>query len=293
MLTKIVALHYSNKVPTEKLQELELFAETIGATIDIPFFKEMPEFLDINIFIENTPHIDQKALEKELKRITGLKKALEPVYENDWQQDCINSFPPIEIGSYFIHSFDETCDDKEKICLKIPAQMAFGTGEHATTKGCLELYEKLKEDGFRFENILDMGCGSSILAMAAYKKDKSNILAVDNDEPSIRISTNNLLVNNIREGITLLHGDGFEDEQVQETGPYDLIFANILKNPLLAMADDLVESLDEEGIAILSGFKEGSQTEEIISKYVDELGLVLIEEFTEDGWSTLALKKVC
>lgn len=291
MSEKIVAWHYNNLVDSEEINDLELFAENIGATFDIPFFKQMPKQIEVNIFVENTDFFNKELIEKELEKITKIKKELRAVYEHDWQKDCISDFPPIEIGSFFIHSFEENPKEKSKISLKIPAQMAFGTGEHSTTKGCLILYENLKNKGSSFKNVLDMGCGSSILAMAVYKKEQSNILAVDYDKTSIEVSEKNLIVNNIKDGISLLLGDGFIEKQVQDKVPYDLIFANIFKNPLIEMSEDLVKSLQKGGIAILSGFKEEKQSQEIIQRYVNELGLELIDEFYEDSWAALALRK--
>ena len=102
---------------------------------------------------------------------------LEEVYEENWQEKAREGFPPIVTEKFFIHSFDEQPTD-DKISLKVPANMAFGNGEHPTTAGCLKLYEKLADD-YNFQNGLDMGCGTAILAMAAAKLKGTKFLGVD------------------------------------------------------------------------------------------------------------------
>lgn len=293
MSKKIVAWHIKQVINIEKLEDLELFAESIEATVDVPFSPEPVEEIEVSIFVENGENLDIDVLKEELEKITDVTPEIIPVHDQDWQESSVNSFPPIEIGQFFIHSFDEECEDDSKISLKIPAQMAFGTGEHSTTKGCLVLYQNLKNDDIDFNNILDMGCGSAILAMAASKIDvDADILGVDIDETSIDIAKENLKVNNIDSNLELMTGDGFEDEIVQSKVPYDLIFANILKNPLLDMAEDIYNAVAENGFVILSGFKEEGQRDEIVNKYVNELGLEWVDSFVEDSWSAITLVKV-
>lgn len=299
-MTNIVAWQYTNKVKQDKIAQFELFAEMLDATFNTDAFDTMEQaetdFLDttdenveISIFFENDEFFNKQVVEQELSKIAGEHIELRAIGEHDWQAESIQSFPPIEIGRFYIHSFDEQAAE-DKVCLKIPARMAFGTGEHATTKGCLALYDELANNQ-TFKNGLDMGCGSAILAMAAYKADNTKFLGVDIDELSVEIANENMLENNITNGMTIIHGDGFNDALVKQTGPYDIIFANILKNPLLFMAKDLTETLAQGGYAILSGFKQEEQKDEILAKYVDELGLTLISEFNEGGWSAVCLKK--
>ena len=292
MTKKVVAWQYKNTVEASKVSQFELFAEMVDATFNQSYedFVEQQTQTQIDIFFEEDDFFNKDAVQAELAKIADQTVELTPVYESDWQADCLNSFQPIEIGRFYIHSFDEEAP-ADKVSLKIPAKMAFGTGEHATTKGCLALYDKLATSGLAFKNGLDMGCGSAILAMGATKADNVKFLGVDIDLLSVDIANENLFENGVKENIEVIHGDGFNDPKVTRFGPYDIIFANILKNPLLDMAQDLVDTLDKDGYAILSGFKEIEQKDEIIAKYVDELGLTLVDEFNEDTWSALCLKK--
>ncbi len=299
-MTNTVAWQYTNTVKQEKIAQFELFAEMLDATFntsafdgmeqtETDFLDETTEDVEISIFFENDEFFNKQAVEEELEKIAGVKVELTSIGEHDWQEESVQSFPPIEIGRFYIHSFDEQAE-ADKVCLKIPARMAFGTGEHATTKGCLALYDELTKEN-NFKNGLDMGCGSAILAMAAYKADETKFLGVDIDELSVEIANENMLENSITDGMKIIHGDGFNDKLVSQTGPYDIIFANILKNPLLAMSADLVATMQEGGYAILSGFKEEGQKAEILAKYVDELGLTAVSEFNEGGWSAVCFKK--
>lgn len=291
MTKAIVAWQYKNEITQDKINQFEFFAEMVEATFDISHSEDgMAEKVEVNIFFEQDEFLNKDALEAELAKIAGNEVSLTPIYENDWHEDCINSFPAIEVGRFYIHSFDEEAP-ADKISLKIPAKMAFGTGEHATTKGCLSLYDSLVTKGLSFKNGLDMGCGSAILAMAATKSDNVKFLGVDIDLLSVDIANENLLCNDITKNIDIIHGDGFNDPKVTKNGLYDIVFANILKNPLLDMSQDLVDTLEEGGYAILSGFKEIEQKDEILAKYVNELGLTLVDEFNQDSWSAVCLKK--
>ena len=298
MTKQIVAWQYTNTISQDKIEQLELFAEMLEATFDISAnddsqaieFLNIEDEMKISIFFEQDEFFNKQAVEAELLKVTGDNIELTPIYEHDWEAECVSSFPALQIARFYIHSFDEQAPEG-LIDLKIPAKMAFGTGEHATTKGCLALYDNLIEQGYKFKNGLDMGCGSAILAMCAHKADSTKFLGVDIDEPSVQIANDNLKENEIEGEIEIMHGDGFNDSKVKTQAPYDIIFANILKNPLLAMAEDLVSTLDNGGIAILSGFKEVDQKDEILAKYVNQLGLTLVNEFNEDSWSAVALKK--
>ena len=212
---------------------------------------------------------------------------LTAVKDEDWQEKMRREFPPLEVAGFFIHTFDEEVP-KGLVELKIPAGMAFGTGEHPTTAGCLTLYTNLTQER-QFENALDMGCGSAILAMAAAKKHGLHSIAVDIDEPSVDVAIENCEFNNVLNFVKCAYSDGFGSDIVQSKAPYDLVFANILANPLIEMSDDLVNAMDKNGVAILSGFLT-TQKEDVIKSYVSK-GLTLVDEITIGDWVAAALKK--
>lgn len=212
---------------------------------------------------------------------------LESVYAEDYEAKMKYEFPPLEIGSFFIHTFDEEVP-AGKVGLHVPAGMAFGTGEHPTTAGCLELYEKITTTR-TFKKGLDMGCGSAILAMAVAKKDAIPFLAVDIDEPSIIVARENVDFNQTSDLVNCVAGDGFKTTDVQEKMPFDLIFANILAAPLISMASDLASSLEKGGIAILSGYLE-EQKDKVHAAY-EALGLECVASTSNGTWVAGAFQK--
>lgn len=209
-----------------------------------------------------------------------------PVQNENWQEKANAEFPPLHVGSFFIHTFNET-PPAGAIDLKIPAGMAFGTGEHPTTSGCLQLFERLVEKRI-FRNGLDMGCGSAILAIAAAKKCAVPMLAVDIDEPSVVVAAENVEANHAP-NVRCVYGDGFATPAVQQGQPFDLVFANILMQPLIDMAEALCATLETGGVAVLSGFL--TEQRPAVEHAYTRLGLRLLHDVTENGWVALALQK--
>ena len=215
---------------------------------------------------------------------------IEPVYEQDWKKNMQTEFKSLEIGSFFIHHYNEV-SPKDLISLHVPAGQAFGTGEHPTTAACLTMYEEImaKRNGKKFINGLDMGCGSAILAMAVAKKDSTSFIGIDIDEPSIITANENVEDNQLTDYVKCYVGDGFKAQEAINNAPYGLIFANILANPVIEMASNLTSSLENNGIAILSGFLEEQQND-VVKAYTD-CGLKVITDCKIGEWMSVALAK--
>lgn len=278
-------------VPDTALHLFEDMVLSLATATDIG--KVTPETEDWTVTAFFDPRLsdeDVQSCMKEAAESCGLSSSelgITIVSDEDWQSKMRTDFPPLEAGDFFIHSFNEATPEG-KYALHIPAGMAFGTGEHATTYGCLVLYSKLTEE-VTFKNGLDMGCGSGILALAAAKKQKTPFLAVDIDAPSIDICNENIMNNDDGHHVTALVGNGFNTAEVTRKAPYDLIFANILASPLLEMADGLVNTLEKEGVAILSGFL--THQEDAIMKAYNALGLKVIGREQREEWVALAMQK--
>lgn len=212
----------------------------------------------------------------------------------NWLEQVYQKFQPFSVGPFFIHgSHYEGAVPDERIGLLIDAVTAFGSGDHGTTKGCLQAMLELKGTGFCPWNVLDMGTGSGILAIGAYKLWHTPVTAVDIEEESIRVARKYRELNQVpkgaKGGIFVHVGDGFADDLVIERGPYDLIIANILAGPLVEMAEDTLAVLDEQGRVILSGMLT-EQAEEVAAAYT-ALGLTLKARIDIGKWSTLVLKQ--
>ena len=215
------------------------------------------------------------------------------VPERDWLSYSYKQFPPFSTGPFFIHGshYQDTVPDQQ-IGLQIDAATAFGSGEHGTTKGCLEAMVDLKNQGACPWNVLDMGTGSGILAIAAWKLWKTPVLAIDNDPEAVRVAEHHREINKVPQGATDMIcacGDGFKTPMVKQRKPFDLIIANILPGPLKDMAGDLFDAADENGAIILSGIL-NEQVKDVLSVY-EALGLEHRKTLEIGEWSTLTLRK--
>ena len=210
--------------------------------------------------------------------------------ETDWVAHVRRELAPVEAGRFFVygaHDADKVPADCEP--LLIEAAMAFGTGHHGTTLGCLKALDKLVEQGFHAKNCIDVGCGTAVLAMAAARIWPENVRASDIDQQAVDVAEANVKANNLEGRVTCLEAAGFAHDDIEAAAPYDLVFANILMAPLIGLAPDMAEFLAPDGYAILSGIL-NEQADDVIRVY-EENGIKLIsrDEITE--WTTLILQK--
>lgn len=223
--------------------------------------------------------------------LTANDWAIDPLPDIDWLAHSYQQFPPFSVEPFFIYgSHYEGKVPAEQIGLQIDAATAFGSGEHATTKGCLLAMLELKAQGVCPWNVLDMGTGSGILAIAAWKLWKTPILAIDHDEESVRVTERHRVSNKVPDGapnLTSAHGDGFACEVAQNKKPYEVVIANILAGPLKEMAPDLKSVVDENGYVILSGILK-EQATDVLTAYKAH-GLTLQKTYEIGEWSTLLL----
>ena len=211
----------------------------------------------------------------------------------NWLEESYQGFIPFSIGQFFIHGNDYEGEvPEELIALQLDAATAFGSGEHETTKGCMQAMLDLKAKSVCPRNILDMGTGSGILAMIAWKLWGCPILGVDNQAESIRVTKLHAELNGINIGGACLStavGDGFNTPLVSKNKPYKLILANILAGPVIEMAPSLVDVLDDNGYCVLSGMI-NPQSNLVLSAYEGE-GLTYRTRYDIGEWTTLVLQK--
>lgn len=227
-----------------------------------------------------------------LSRSQGIAEpalTIEQIPPIDWLAATYEAFPPIRIGRFHIHgSHDRTRVPTGAIGLCVDAATAFGTGEHETTAGCLTALQRLAKRR-RVRNVLDMGCGSGILAFAAARLWRAPVLAIDVDPEAVRVARINARANEVGRWVTARSGDGYADRHVAAGGPYDLIIANILARPLAAMAKDLAANLAFGGTAVLAGLLTGQQAQVLAAHRAQ--GLELVERLPVGDWPTLVLRK--
>jgi ribosomal protein L11 methyltransferase len=208
--------------------------------------------------------------------------------ETDWVAHVKRELAPVEAGRFFVygsHDADKVPADKHP--LLIEAAMAFGTGHHGTTLGCLLALDALEEQGFAPENVADIGCGTAVLAMAAAALWPARVIASDIDAQAVDVARVNLASNKMEHRVDLAEAAGFDHADL--AGPFDLIFANILKGPLIALAPDLSARLQPSGYAILSGIL-NEQADEVAQVYLQN-GNSLARRQEIGEWTTLTLQK--
>ena len=210
------------------------------------------------------------------------------VPDQDWVAKVRRELPPVEAGRFFVYgSHDAALLPEGRIGLLIEAAMAFGTGHHGTTLGCLRAYDRLLNDAQRFDNVLDLGCGTAVLAMSAARMGAASVLASDIDPVAVEVALANVKANGLEGRVGCVESIGFDSPVVQAGAPFDLIFANILKGPLIELAPDMAAHLASGGLAILSGLLI-EQADEIVEVYQAQgFDLQTREDLGE--WSALTL----
>ena len=259
---------------------------------------DFPGALIVEAFFEVEP--ERTLLDSVLDRIEqGLSAQAAIIYHTsrDWLAENRADFPALAIGRFWIYgSHIDEARPAASLPLLVDAALAFGSGTHPTTAGCLmalELIAMKQKPGYGSptRRILDMGCGSAILAMAARRLYPSAyVMASDIDGPSVKTAADNRRLNQFAPaGFEAVEATGFRHPLIQKRAPYQLVFANILAPPLKAMAGDLSRSLAPSGHAILSGLL-SHQANSVIARYRSH-GLMLVQKLEIDGWTTLILKK--
>jgi ribosomal protein L11 methyltransferase len=232
---------------------------------------------------------DAAAVRAVLKPFKGVKPAIAPVPQKDWVAESQKGLQPIAVGPFFIHgAHDRDKRPRAKIALEIEAGMAFGTGRHETTMGCLKALLRLQKT-HRFRRALDVGTGTGILAFAAWHLFGRPVLAGDNDRDAIRVARENAALNGLKKAVKVISSDGYKAKAVRDGAPYDLVIANILANPLIVLAPDLAKVLARNGRAVLSGLLQ-TQEKDVLAAH-RAVGLVLDFRIRLGDWSVLVLKR--
>ena len=210
------------------------------------------------------------------------------VPDQDWVAKVRRELPPVEAGRFFVYgSHDAEHLPADRIGLLIEAAMAFGTGHHGTTLGCLRAFDRLLDQNYIFNNVLDLGCGTAVLAMAAARASSINVIASDIDSIAVEVANANIVANDLINRVTCIESIGFNAQDLSNSAPFDLIFANILKGPLIDLAPEIARNLKTGGIVVLSGILI-EQAAEILGIY-EAQGISLLEREDIGEWVALTL----
>jgi ribosomal protein L11 methyltransferase len=169
--------------------------------------------------------------------------------------------------------------------------MAFGTGHHATTRGCMRLMERLARRGWHPRRVADVGCGTGVLAMAAARRWRAPVLAGDVEGIAVATARENARANGLAPWIRVVQAPGLRHPAFRHAAPFDLVLANILAGPLKRLAPQIAAALAPGGMAILAGLL-AAQAPGVAAVFSGH-GLTVVDSAREEGWTSLALRRRC
>ena len=276
--------------------------EAIGAMDDLPGFGEHPPVLVadepdetkpddwlIHAYFDHHPTLDDIAL---LATMGSGAPVLEQLAEADWVTMSQAGLQPIRAGRFTVHT-PMFPPDPDRVNFEIDAGLAFGTGQHATTSGCLAALDFLAANGCKFTNVADIGTGTGLLAFAALALwPEAKCIATDMDSQAINVARENAAINQVPLGmgageLLLLAADGMASPMLSARAPFDLIVANILAGPLIELAADFAHALAPGGTVMLAGLLD-TQADAVIAAY-EELGVKLADRGSGE-WPVLVLR---
>jgi ribosomal protein L11 methyltransferase len=211
------------------------------------------------------------------------------VAERDWVASSLAGLKPVDAGRFLVHgAHDRDKAARARIAIEIEAALAFGTGHHGTTRGCLIAFDRLIR-ARRPRRVLDVGTGTGVLAIAAALMFHRRVVATDIDNVAVLVARDNARFNRIAPLFHAIHAPGVSAHDIRRHAPYDLIFANILLPPLKLMAKPMMRLVAPHGRVILSGLLP-EHANAAISAYRAQ-GLILERRFVLDGWAILTLRR--
>lgn len=249
---------------------------------------DRPDDWLIHAYFERRPSSEDLAL---IRAMGNGEPRIEELGEADWVTMSQAGLEPIRAGRFFVHT-PTFPPAQDAINFEIDAGLAFGTGQHATTKGCLETLDRLCDEGARFTNIADIGTGTGLLAFAALALwPNARAIATDIDPIAIQVTRDNAAINRIELGhgageLLLSIADGMDDPLIEARAPFDLLIANILAGPLIDLAPAFAAATAPGGTILLAGLLD-AQAESVIGAY-QKAGCRPLDRGTGD-WPVLRL----
>ena len=288
MPTWTALTHVSGRAAADALSELceDLVPEPVGTGIFE--IEDGSDRWEVGVYFTEAP--DEIALALLAAAWGAQPFVVSELPEVDWVAHVRRELTPVEAGRFFVHGghdADKVPEGAE--ALLIEAAMAFGTGHHGTTKGCLEALDRLATQGWQPRRIADIGCGTAVLAMAAARIWPGTVLASDIDPVAVDVAAANVIANGLDGRVVCIEAVGFDHPMLDDAAPFDLVLANILKQPLIGLAPDMSRHVAPGGRAILSGLLT-SQADEVAAAY-DAEGFDAETREDLGEWSTLVVKR--
>ncbi|RVD61443.1 50S ribosomal protein L11 methyltransferase [Mesorhizobium sp. M2D.F.Ca.ET.185.01.1.1] len=281
----------ANKAEADRIfMALDTAFEDDGLPIAVLELDEEKDIHEVSLYADG----DVDPVEARVKDILaglGLPKPVERevLPEVDWVSRSLEGLKPVRAGRFFVHgSHDRAKRHAGDLTIEIEAGLAFGTGHHGTTAGCLEMLEQvvLRE---RPRNALDLGTGSAVLAIAVAKLAHIPVLATDIDPVAVRVAAANARLNHVKALVETVTAPGFHNPIFARRAPFDLIVANILARPLMRLAPEMARHIRLGGSLVLSGILD-RQRDAVISAYVGQ-SFRHVRTLHREGWVTIHLKR--
>ncbi|MBW6505851.1 MAG: 50S ribosomal protein L11 methyltransferase [Rhodobacteraceae bacterium] len=272
----------------------EALAETLEDLDPAPYGVGVGEIEDgsgrweVGAYFTESP--DEVALALFAAAFDAAPFAVSELPETDWVAHVRRELSPVVAGRFFVYgAHDADKVPADAVPLLIEAAMAFGTGHHGTTLGCLTALDALDRAGVRAGNVADIGCGTAVLAMAAAKIWPGRVLASDIDPVAVDTARANTEANGLAGRVECLEAAGFDHPALVAAAPFDLVFANILKGPLVALAPEMATHVAPGGRVILSGIL-NEQGDDVVATYIS-CGFALGSRNEYGDWTTLVLTR--
>lgn len=288
MATFTALTHIAGRAPAEVLAEAceELSPEPVGSGVFE--IEDGSDRWEVGIYFLEQP--DEIALALFAASFGAEPFVISELPEVDWVAHVRRELSPVEAGRFYVYgSHDADRVPEGVIALCIEAAMAFGTGHHGTTKGCLEALDRLANAGYEPQRIADIGCGTAVLAMGAARVWPVTVLAGDVDQVAVDTAEANVIANGLDGRVVCVEATGFDHPMLEEAAPFDLVLANILKQPLIDLSPDMASNVAKGGKIILSGILL-DQAQEVVDAY-QQTGFTLDRRDDLGEWSTLTMTR--
>ena len=288
MTTYTALTHAAGRAPAEALCEAceELIPEPVGTGVFE--IEDGSNRWEVGVYFTEKP--DEVALALLAAAWGAEPFVISELPEVDWVAHVRRELTPVEAGRFFVygsHDADKVPEGAEALCIE--AAMAFGTGHHGTTKGCLEALDRLANAGYEARRIVDIGCGTAVLAMGAARIWPVTVLASDIDRTAVDTAEANVLANGLAGRVECVEAAGFDHPMLDRAAPFDLVLANILKQPLIDLSGDMATRVAAGGKIILSGILT-HQGDEVVAAY-QAAGFALDQRDDLGEWVTLTMTR--
>ena len=269
---------------------LEAEFEEDGLPLALVELDEAEELDEVSLYLDGDPgEIEQRMAVVLASHGIGSDIAREKLPDVDWVAKSLDGLKPVRAARFFVHgSHDRDHRRIGDLAIEIEAGLAFGTGHHGTTAGCLETIDAVVRRE-RPRNALDLGTGSAVLAIAVAKLSHIPVLATDIDPIATRVAMENVRLNGVSAYVRTETATGFHHPAMRFAAPFDLIVANILAKPLMQLAPRMAAHLSLGGSLILSGILD-RQRDAVIAAYVAQQ-FRHVRTLHREGWVTLHLKR--